>query len=118
MAFKGYLMGKLYLVDFTTNEVVSDTCLVAKSTLGWLCYRRLAHVGMRNLHKIQKGGHIIGLTDVCFEKDKICSACQARKQVGASHPTKNIMTTTRPLEMLHMDLFGPVAYISIGGKKI
>jgi transposase InsO family protein len=27
------------------------------------------------------------------------------------------MTTTRPLEMLHMDLFGPVAYISIGGNK-
>jgi hypothetical protein len=30
---------------------------------------------------------------------------------------KNIMTTTRPLEMLHMDLFGPIAYISIGGNK-
>jgi hypothetical protein len=27
------------------------------------------------------------------------------------------MTTTRLLEMLHMDLFGPVAYISIGGNK-
>jgi transposase InsO family protein len=27
------------------------------------------------------------------------------------------MATTRPLEMLHMDLFGPVAYISIGGNK-
>jgi transposase InsO family protein len=27
------------------------------------------------------------------------------------------MTTIRPLEMLHMDLFGPIAYISIGGNK-
>jgi hypothetical protein len=27
------------------------------------------------------------------------------------------MTTTRPLEMLHMDLFDPVAYISIDGNK-
>jgi transposase InsO family protein len=27
------------------------------------------------------------------------------------------MTTTRPLKMLHMDLFGPVAYISIAGNK-
>jgi hypothetical protein len=27
------------------------------------------------------------------------------------------MTTIRPLEMLHIDLFGPVAYISIGGNK-
>jgi hypothetical protein len=27
------------------------------------------------------------------------------------------MTTTRPVEMLHMDLFGPIAYISIGSNK-
>jgi transposase InsO family protein len=31
--------------------------------------------------------------------------------------TKNIMTTDRPLKLLHMDLFGPIAYISIGGSK-
>jgi hypothetical protein len=52
-----------------------------------------------------------------FEKDRPCGACQASKQVGAQHRAKNIMTTTRPLEMLHMDLFGPIAYISIGGNK-
>jgi len=33
----------------------------------------------------------------------------AGKQVGAKHPAKNIMTTSRPLELLHMDLFGPNA---------
>jgi hypothetical protein len=27
------------------------------------------------------------------------------------------MTTDRPIELLHMDLFGPIAYISIGGSK-
>jgi hypothetical protein len=27
------------------------------------------------------------------------------------------MTTSRPLELLHMDLFEPVAYLSIGGSK-
>jgi hypothetical protein len=27
------------------------------------------------------------------------------------------MTTDRPLKLLHMDLFGPIAYISIGGSK-
>jgi hypothetical protein len=27
------------------------------------------------------------------------------------------MTTDRPLELLHMDLFGPIAYISISGSK-
>jgi transposase InsO family protein len=32
-------------------------------------------------------------------------------------PAKNVLTTTRPLELLHMDIFGPVAYVSIGGNK-
>jgi transposase InsO family protein len=27
------------------------------------------------------------------------------------------MTTIRPLEMLHIDMFGPIVYISIGGNK-
>jgi transposase InsO family protein len=43
----------------------------------------------------------------------ICSACQAGKKVGVHHPHKNIMTTERPLELLHMDLFGLIPYISI-----
>jgi transposase InsO family protein len=72
---------------------------------------------MKNLHKLLKGEHILGLTNVHFEKDRVCSACQAGKQVGAHHPQKNIMMTDRPLELLHMDLFGPAAYISIGGSK-
>jgi transposase InsO family protein len=72
---------------------------------------------MKNLHKLLKGEHILGLTNVHFEKDRVCSACQAGKQVGTHHPHKNIMITDRPLELLHMDLFGPIAYISIVGSK-
>jgi hypothetical protein len=72
---------------------------------------------MKNLHKLLKGEHILGLTNVYFEKDRICSACQAGKQVGSHHPHKNIITMDRPLELLHMDLFGPIVYISIGVSK-
>ena len=63
------------------------------------------------------GIYILGLTKVVFEKDRLCSACQARKHGGAPHPAKNVKTSTRPLKLLHMDLFGPIDYISIGGNK-
>jgi hypothetical protein len=72
---------------------------------------------MRNLAKLQTDEHILGLINVVFEKDRLCSACQAGKQVGAHHPTKNILSSSRPLKLLHMDLFEPIAYISIGGNK-
>jgi hypothetical protein len=117
VAFKGVLDGQLYLVDFNDNNVELDTCLIAKTNMGWLWHRRLAHVGMKNFHKLLKGEHILGLTNVHFEKDRICSACQAGKQVGAHHPHKNIMTADMSLELLHMDLFISIAYISIRGNK-
>jgi transposase InsO family protein len=85
--------------------------------MGWLWHHRIAHVGMRNLHKLQKYDHILGLLNVVFEKDRPCGACQAGKQVGTPHYAKNIMITTRPLKILHMDLFGLIAYINICGKK-
>ena len=110
----GHLKNKLYLVDFNKSKAKLETYLVAKSSMGWLWHHRLAHVGMRNLAKLLKDEHILGLTNVHFEKDRICSACQAEKQVGVPHPPKNIMTTKQLLELIHMDLFGPVVYLSIG----
>jgi hypothetical protein len=88
IAFKGVLDGQLYLVDFNDNKAELDTCLIAKTNMGWLWHHRLVHVGMKNLHKLLKGDHILGLTNVYFEKDMICSACQAGKQVGVHHPHK------------------------------
>jgi hypothetical protein len=105
-AFKGVLRGKFYLVNFISEEVELDKCLIAKTNMG-----------MMNLHKLQKEGHIFELTNIVFEKDRPYRACQAGKQVGAHHHAKNIMTIKRPLEMLHMDLFGPIVYISIGSNK-
>jgi hypothetical protein len=117
LAFKGLSDGKLYLVDFTKENDDLGACLLNKTNMGWLWHHLLAHVGMKNLHKLLKGEHVLGLTNVSFEKDRPCAACQAGKQVGTSHPSKNVMTTSRPLELLHMDLFGPIAYLSIGGSK-
>ena len=51
-----------------------------------------------------------------FDKDELCSACQANKQVANTHPTKAFMSTTRVLELLHMDLFRPTTYKSLGGN--
>jgi hypothetical protein len=116
-AFKVVLREKLYLIDFIPEEVELDKCQIRKTNMGWLCHQRLARIGMRNIHKLKKEDHILGLANIIFEKDRSCRDCQSGKQVGAHHHAKNIMTTTRPLEILHMKLFGPIAYISIGGNK-
>jgi transposase InsO family protein len=73
---------------------------------------------MNQLKKLMNHDLVIGLNnDTIFEKNKLYSACQAGKQVGNTHPTKNSMSTSWPLELLHMDLFGPTTYRSIGGNS-
>ncbi|KAK1677131.1 hypothetical protein QYE76_037979 [Lolium multiflorum] len=44
-------------------------------------------------------------------------ACVAGKQLKKRHPIKSIVTTSRPLELLHLDLFGPSHYDTLGGSK-
>ena len=85
--------------------------------MGWLWHRRLGHVGMKQLNRLVKHDLVKGLKDVVFEKDKLCSSCQAGKQVRNTHPKKSMMSTSKAFELLHIDLFGLTQYTSIGGSK-
>ena len=75
MVFTGIRRGDIYISDFT-KKAQPRTCLIAKSSKGWLWHRRLGHVGMRNLDKLIKGDHICRgfvTTDV-LEKGLSCGA--------------------------------------------
>jgi hypothetical protein len=71
---------------------------------------------MSNLKKAHKRGMITGLKDVTFDKNKLCSACQTGKQVDIHHPLNTMLSTFKPLELLHIDLFDPTSYKNIGGN--
>ena len=77
--FKSFRHESLYLVDFSSSDANLTTCLFSQSSMGWLWHRRLAHVGMKQLNRLLKHNLVVGLKDVKFEKDKLCSACQAGK---------------------------------------
>jgi hypothetical protein len=69
---------------------------------------------MKQLNRLVKHDFVRGLKDVMFEKDNLCSSCQAGKQVRNTHPKKSMISTSKAFELLHMDLFGPTQYTSIG----
>jgi hypothetical protein len=116
VVFKGFRYGNLYLVAFASREVDLTTCLISKTSKGWLWHYRIALIGMSQLKKAFKKGMVFGVKDVTFEKDKLCSACQAGNQVASHHPMKAYVSTTIPLELMHMDLFGPTTYKSLSGN--
>ena len=61
---------------------------------------------MELLSKLSKLNLVKGLLVTKFVKDKICDACQLGKQTKSSFKKKKFISTSRPLELLHMDLFG------------
>ena len=67
--------------------------------------------------KLVKNDLVIGLPKLSFDKDKICNACQFGKQVRNSFKSKNLVSISRPLELLHVDLFGLMDVLSMGGKS-
>jgi gag-pre-integrase-like protein/integrase-like protein/Pol polyprotein len=118
VAFVGYVEHDLYVVDFSGQATTSAMCLFGKADVGWLWHRRLAHVNMRTLQSLHKEGHIVGLKEnVSFAKDRVCRACVLGKMHDAPHKPKNRIKSTKILELLHVDLFGPPSHASLGGKK-
>jgi hypothetical protein len=47
LIFKGFRYENVYMVDFNAKEAQLSTCLLTKSSMGWLWHRRLGHVGIR-----------------------------------------------------------------------
>ncbi|KAJ9547172.1 hypothetical protein OSB04_019715 [Centaurea solstitialis] len=60
---------------------------------------------------------VVGLPDFRYTKVSLCSACEKGKQTRASFKSNQISSISSPLQLLHMDLFGPVNVQSIAGKK-
>ena len=71
---------------------------------------------MELLPKLSKLVLVKGLPVTKFVKDKICDACQLGKQNKSSFQKKKVVSTSRPLELLHMNLFGPIRTASLSGK--
>jgi len=68
------------------------------------------------LNKLISKDLVIGLPKLRFEKDHICETCQKGKQIKNSFKLKNVISSSKPLELLHMDLFGPSRTTSLGGN--
>ena len=90
---------------------------MSKEDDSWLWHRRIAHIHMDHLNKLVSNDIVIGLPKLKFLKNKLCVACQKGNQVRVvSLKSTNVISTNRPLQLLHMDVFGPSRTMSFGGN--
>nr|GEZ54674.1 putative ribonuclease H-like domain-containing protein [Tanacetum cinerariifolium] len=94
-------------------------CLVANASVDesvkW--HKRMGHVNYKNMNRLVKGNLVRGLPPKLFKNDHTCVACYKGKQYKAFYKAINVVSSTsEPLQLLHMDLFGPTSIRSIDHK--
>ncbi|GAA0142754.1 hypothetical protein LIER_03582 [Lithospermum erythrorhizon] len=78
--------------------------------------KNLGHSNFRNIQQLIAKEAVRGLPHLVV-KETSCRECQVGKQTKVSDPLLQYVVTTRVLELLHMDLMGPIQVESIGGNK-
>jgi len=82
-----------------------------------LWHKRLGHASLSLLNKLVSKDLVVGLPTIKYNDGKVCDACAKGKQVKNSFKSKICVSTTRPRELLHIDLCGPMRIMSRRGKR-
>ncbi|KAJ9544166.1 hypothetical protein OSB04_023873 [Centaurea solstitialis] len=113
----GVRQADIYIINMNTST--DNFCFVSRASTdtNWLWHKRLSHLNFKTLNQLCINNLVVGLPDFRYTKVSLCSACEKGKQTRASFKSKQISSISSPLQLLHMDLFGPVNVQSIAGKK-
>ncbi|KAJ9542188.1 hypothetical protein OSB04_028694 [Centaurea solstitialis] len=97
----------------------SLNCLFSKASHDEsnLWHRRMCHMNFKNMNKLVKNNLVRGLPRKEFFCHDNCVACLKGKQHTTSHKSKEVNSISSPLQLIHMDLFGPTNVMSIGKKS-
>ncbi|KAJ9554618.1 hypothetical protein OSB04_018663 [Centaurea solstitialis] len=116
---EGTRRSNLYTVNFRKQRPFTEVCLLSKATFNQnvLWHRRLSHLNYATINQLAKTGLVTGLPSLRFTKEQLCSACEMGKIKKSSHKLKVEHNTSKPLQLLHMDLCGPMRVQSINGRK-
>nr|GEY92292.1 retrovirus-related Pol polyprotein from transposon TNT 1-94 [Tanacetum cinerariifolium] len=109
----------LYLITLKDTNSPNPICLMAKETSSqaWLWHRRLFYLNFDTINLLSKNDIVVGLPKLKFIKDHLCSSCELGKAKQKSFHTKITPSSKRQLQLLHMDLCGPMRVASINGKR-
>ncbi|GJS44621.1 retrovirus-related pol polyprotein from transposon TNT 1-94 [Tanacetum coccineum] len=109
----------LYTISLQETTSSTPICFMAKAspTQAWLWHRRLSHLNFDYITLLSKKDIVTGLPKLKYVKDQLCSSCEMSKAKRSSFKSKAVPSSKGRLNLLHMDLCGPMRVASINGKK-
>ncbi|GJX58107.1 retrovirus-related pol polyprotein from transposon TNT 1-94 [Tanacetum coccineum] len=89
----------------------------ASPTQAWLWHRRLSHLNFDTINLLSKNDIVNRLPKLKYAKDQLCSSFELGKAKRSTFKTKTVPSVKVRLNLLHMDLCGPMQIESMNGKK-
>ena len=103
--------GNMYQIKLA----ISESCNLSREDEAWLWHGRFCHQSFHTLDSMIKEELVRGLP--VFEKPKeLCSTCISGKHTKCSFKA-SIFRAKNPLDLVHMDLCGPIRPPTLGGKS-
>jgi len=93
------------------------SCMLSKEEEVKLWHQKLGYLNMQGIKKAISLEAIRGIPKLEITEGSICGECQVGKQTRMSHPWLEHQGTSKILELLHIDLMGPMQVANIGGKR-
>ncbi|GJU44719.1 retrovirus-related pol polyprotein from transposon TNT 1-94 [Tanacetum coccineum] len=114
-----FSVGESCDADVEKKTSPTPVCFTAKAlaTQAWLWHRRISHLNFDYINLLSKKDIMIGLPKLKYVKDQLCSSCEVSKVKRSSFKTKVVPSSKGRLNLLHMDLCGPMRVESINWKK-
>nr|GEX21043.1 copia protein [Tanacetum cinerariifolium] len=111
---KGIKKKGLYVMKLG-NKQKEKICLATIDENFTLWHRRLGYANMRLIQSLAFKELVRYLPRLKFDQH-FCDACKIGKQAHTSYKAKNIVSTIKCLELLHMDLLSPSSVRSYEGN--
>nr|GEU77598.1 retrovirus-related Pol polyprotein from transposon TNT 1-94 [Tanacetum cinerariifolium] len=112
--YKAYNGGNLIFGSNLRGNIIGKGT-ISHGSLKIANAERLAHLNMRLIQSLASKELVKNLSKLKFDQH-FCDSCKIRKQAHVCHKAKKVVPTTRCLELLHMDLFGPFVVRSYSGN--
>jgi transposase InsO family protein len=91
---------------YVLSEIGNEKCFLGKEDESWLWHRRMGHMHFYNLVKVNKREAVTEIPQITKPTNTLCKHCQHGKPTKTRFKSKEY-STTRPLEIVHIDLVGP-----------
>jgi len=105
---------RLYKIKLTIGEPICLHSRLSEDTWRW--HARLGHINFESMKKMSKKGLVKGLPHFDSE-NQLCESCLVGKQTRKSFPLMTTYKATRPLELVHGDLCGPITPSTKGQNR-